>query len=214
MCCADRSAPKPDSRAETRWANCCRFARFKIPATFFPGRPIPDEARPPSLYRKQPGNAQAGTGSASPGGHRLHRVSFRRSWLLLALAAVAPGAQARGLRLLKENLSAEQREQHESTDILMWWAGKRLPDECPAAGREGQAHKPVAASMPEVELVVGDVMPAQKLALELFRARPCTKSPTSYTSRGARITCANDCGRSLYVYGPAHYVREPQLRAP
>jgi len=33
--------------------------------------------------------------------------------LLRALAAVAPQAHARGLRLLRENLSAEQREQHE-----------------------------------------------------------------------------------------------------
>ena len=87
----------------------------------------------------------------------------------------------------QENLSAEQREQHESTDILMWWAGKRLPDECPAAGREGQAHK--VASMPEVELVVGDVMLAQKLALELFEPDTLKVANKLHVSRCTHHLC-------------------------
>ncbi|HXW23093.1 MAG TPA: hypothetical protein VEK14_09315 [Rhodomicrobium sp.] len=99
-----------------------------------------------------------------------------RSGLLRAIAAVAPQAHARSLRLLRENLSAEQREQHERHgyfEVVGGQTGRRYRIRTGAQLNVellDMKGRPVGelCFMPEGELPVGDVMLAQKLALELF----------------------------------------------
>ena len=94
----------------------------------------------------------------------------------LGFGAASPEDEARGLRLLQENLSPAQREQHGRFgyfDVVGGNTGKRyrikygfqlnvaLLDD---RGRT----KAVLCFAPEANLPAGDVMLAQKLALELF----------------------------------------------
>ena len=100
----------------------------------------------------------------------------RRPALLRALAAVAPQAHARGLQLLKENLSAAQRDQYEKLgyfEVVGGQTGRRYRIKKGAQMNIEMLDmkgRPVGelCFMPEGELPVGDVMLAQKLALELF----------------------------------------------
>ena len=100
----------------------------------------------------------------------------RLSGLVRAFAAAPPVAHLRGVQLLRENLSAEQREQHEKKgyfDVLGGQTGRRyrirngaqmnvlvLDESGTPAGK--------LCFAPQGKLPVGDVMLAQKLALELF----------------------------------------------
>ena len=86
------------------------------------------------------------------------------------------GAEARGTRLLKNNLSAaqlQQFKQHRHFDVIGGQTGKRYRirpgtslniDECDAEGRKVTSW----CFVPEGHLATGDVMLAQKFALELF----------------------------------------------
>jgi hypothetical protein len=106
------------------------------------------------------------------------RRAANRETLLgfLGFDAASPEEEARGLRLLQENLSPAQREQHGRFgyfDVVGGNTGKRyrikygfqlnvaLLDD---RGRT----KAVLCFAPEGNLPAGDVMLAQKLALELF----------------------------------------------
>ena len=106
------------------------------------------------------------------------RIDRYRSGFMRAIAAVAPQAHARSIRLLKESLSPAQREQHEKHgffEVIGGDTGKRYRirtgvqlnvEVLDAKGR------PVGelCFMPDGDLPVGDVMLAQKFALELFEA--------------------------------------------
>ena len=95
---------------------------------------------------------------------------------LLEFTTVTPEAEARGLRLLWENLSPAQREQQERCgyfDVIGGDTGRRYrikkgfqPGLLDNKGRTRAA----LCFMPEGELPAGDVMLAQKLALELFES--------------------------------------------
>lgn len=99
-----------------------------------------------------------------------------RSGLLRAIAAVAPQAHARSLRLLRETLSPEQREQHEKHGYFEVVGGETGRRYRIRTGVQLNVElldirgRPVGelCFMPEGELPVGDVMLAQKIALELF----------------------------------------------
>jgi hypothetical protein len=126
----------------------------------------------------------------------LHRVTGRRGQEAPALTALVTAsgyehfeplwgwpaahrkAQARGLRLLRENLSPNQNAQYEQRgyfDVLGGETGRRYRIR---AGHQMNVHQLdkkgrtvcVLCFAPDGELVVGDVMLAQKLALELFEA--------------------------------------------
>jgi len=97
---------------------------------------------------------------------------------LLRLLGFSTEAEARGLRLLRENLSPTQREQQESYgyfDVLGGDTGRRyrikngLQLNVELLDNKGRT-KAVLCFMPEGNLVAGDVMLAQKLALELFES--------------------------------------------
>jgi hypothetical protein len=90
--------------------------------------------------------------------------------------AAASKAHARGIRLLKENLSPAQRDQHEKCGYFDVVGGETGTTYRIRTGSEMNVQKldtrgrPVCllCFVPRGELVVGDVMLAQKLALELF----------------------------------------------
>jgi len=99
-----------------------------------------------------------------------------RPALLRALAAVAPKAHARSLQLLRESLSTEQREQHEKQgyfEVIGGQTGRRYRIKNGAQmniemlDTRGRSISELCF-MPEGGLPVGDVMLAQKFALELF----------------------------------------------
>jgi len=91
-------------------------------------------------------------------------------------SAATHEANARGLRLLKESLSPTQRDQYERYgyfDVLGGETGRRYRiknwfqvnvEQLDEKGRPVR----LLCFMPKGELVVGDMMLAQKLALELF----------------------------------------------
>ncbi len=95
---------------------------------------------------------------------------------LQALAAVSPQAYSRGLRLLLENLSPQQRKQYERAgyfEVFGGHTGNRYRIRQGAQTNIELLDKkgtPIGelCFMPEGELPVGDVMLAQKIALELF----------------------------------------------
>jgi hypothetical protein len=98
--------------------------------------------------------------------------------LLWGWLATAREAHARGIQLLRENLSPSQNAQYEQSgyfDVIGGKTGRRYRIR---TGFQMNVHqldkkgRPVCALcfMPEGELVVGDVMLAQKLALELFES--------------------------------------------
>ena len=98
--------------------------------------------------------------------------------LSLEVAACAPEAHARGLRLLRENLSSAQRDQYDRCGYFDVIGGKTRRCYRINAGfqmnveqldRKGRPMRRLCF-MPEGELAVGDVMLAQKLALELFES--------------------------------------------
>jgi hypothetical protein len=92
--------------------------------------------------------------------------------------AAARKAQARGLRLLRENLSPNQNAQYEQCgyfDVFGGETGRRYRIRAGYQMNVYQLDKKgrtvcVLCFAPDGELVVGDVMLAQKLALELFEA--------------------------------------------
>ncbi len=93
-------------------------------------------------------------------------------------SATARKSHARGIRLLKENLSPAQRTQFEecgSFDVIGGKTGRRyrIKTGCQMnVYRLSKKGKPkcLLCFIPEGNLVVGDVMLAQKLALELFES--------------------------------------------
>ena len=96
----------------------------------------------------------------------------------LGFSTSTPEAEARGLRLLRENLSAAQLEQqmrHGHFDVLGGDTGKRYRIKygfqlnVELLDNKGRT-KAVLCFVPEGNLVAGDVMLAQKLALELFES--------------------------------------------
>jgi hypothetical protein len=115
---------------------------------------------------------------------RRDRRSFRQ-WLNRVLnrppffaPTVNRKAHARGMELLKINLAPAQREQYETSgyfDVIGGESGKRYRikngyqmnvEELDQKGRCAR----LLCFMPEGDLVIGDVMLAQKLALELFES--------------------------------------------
>ena len=116
--------------------------------------------------------------------------------LLWGTAFATHEAHARGLRLLKENLSPVQRDQYERRgyfDVIGGKTGRRYRIKYGRQTNVEQLDKqgrPVRLLyfMPEGELVVGDVMLAQKLALELFE--PDT------------LKAANQFSPDAYLFGP------------
>ncbi len=117
---------------------------------------------------------------AMGGWRRESRPSRNRAALFpyLGFTAAAPEAEARGLRLLRENISRAQREQHERYgyfDVLGGQTGRRYRIKngfqlnVELLDNKGSA-KTVLCFMPEGNLVAGDVMLAQKLAIELFES--------------------------------------------
>ncbi len=87
-------------------------------------------------------------------------------------------ARARGLRLLEENLSPAQREQYDRYgyfDVTGGETGRRyriknrFQVNVEQLDKKGRAVR-LLCFMPDGELVLGDVMLAQKLALELFES--------------------------------------------
>ncbi len=124
------------------------------------------------------------------GGHG-HEAPFLTGNFIIAGASerFEPGAlwgwsaatreeHARGFRLLKEKLSPAQRDQYERRgyfDVIGGQTGRRYRIRSRAQANVDQLDKNgrsvrVLCFIPEGELVVGDVMLAQKLALELFEA--------------------------------------------
>ncbi len=104
-----------------------------------------------------------------------NRAAFFR---YLGFTAAAPEAEARGLRLLRENLSPAQREQQERYgyfDVLGGKTGRRYRIKngfqlnVELLDNKGRTTT-VLCFMPEGNLVAGDVMLAQKLAIELFKS--------------------------------------------
>ncbi len=114
------------------------------------------------------------------GVHGRPRADINREALLqiFGVNTVTPEAETRGLRLLRENLSPAQREQQEQYgffDVLGGDTGRRYRikngfqlnvDLLDGKGRTTA----VLCFMPLGNLVPGDVMLAQKLALELFES--------------------------------------------
>jgi hypothetical protein len=97
----------------------------------------------------------------------------RRHW---AWSGGSSAAQARGMRLLGENLTPAQRAQyakHEYFDVLGGESGRRyrirhgFQSNVEQLDSKGRPQR-LLCFMPEGDLVIGDVMLAQKLALELF----------------------------------------------
>ena len=97
---------------------------------------------------------------------------------MLRLLGFSTEAEARGLRLLRENFSPTQREQQERYgyfDVLGVDTGRRyrikngLQLNVELLDNKGRT-KAVLCFMPEGNLVAGDVMLAQKLALELLES--------------------------------------------
>ena len=88
-------------------------------------------------------------------------------------------AHARGILLLKENLSSAQRAQYEKRGYFDVVGGETSRRYRIRYGAQMNVHlldtkgRPVCwlCFMPEGELVVGDIMLAQKLALELFESQ-------------------------------------------
>ena len=106
------------------------------------------------------------------------RRAANRETLLgfLGFGTATPEEEARGLRLLQENLSPAQREQHGRFgyfDVVGGNTGKRyrIKDgfqlNVALLDNRGRT-KAVLCFAPEGNLPAGDVMLAQKLALELF----------------------------------------------
>jgi hypothetical protein len=103
------------------------------------------------------------------------RFELRTLW---GWSAATREAHARGFRLLKKNLSPAQRDQYERRgyfDVIGGETGRRYRIRSGSQANVVQLDKNgrsvrVLCFMPEGELVVGDVMLAQKLALELFEA--------------------------------------------
>ncbi len=93
-------------------------------------------------------------------------------------SAATREADARGFRLLQKNLSPAQRDQYERRgyfDVIGGETGRRYRIRSRSQANVDQLDKigrtvRVLCFMPGGELVVGDVMLAQKLALELFEA--------------------------------------------
>jgi hypothetical protein len=95
------------------------------------------------------------------------------------LTAAACEAHARGMQLLKENLTPAQRDQYEKCghfDVVGGETGRRYRIE---HGSQMNVHvldtkgRPVCSLcfMPKGAIAVGDIMLAQKLALELFESQ-------------------------------------------
>ena len=110
----------------------------------------------------------------------LPRPEINREALLRIFGAVTatPEAEARGLRLLRENLSPAQREQQQRYgcfDVRGGDTGRRYRIKngfqlnVELLDNKGRTTA-VLCFMPAGNLVAGDVMLAQKLALELFEA--------------------------------------------
>ena len=106
-------------------------------------------------------------------------------------------AQARGVQLLKENLSPAQRDQYEERayiEVVGGQTGKRYRIHLGSLMNVqllDSKGKPVATLcfMPRGRLPYGDTMLAQKLALELFEAdalKVANKIPTELRSRQRR----------------------------
>ena len=106
------------------------------------------------------------------------RRAANRETLLgfLGVGAASPEEEARGLRLLQESLSPAQREQHERFgyfDVVGGNTGKRYRIKygfqlnVALLDNRGRTNA-VLCFAPEGNLPAGDVMLAQKLALELF----------------------------------------------
>ena len=103
----------------------------------------------------------------------------REAWLwFLGYTAATLEAEARGLRLLRENLSPTQREQQERYgyfDVRGGDTGRhyRIKNgfqlNVELLDNKGRV-RAVLCFTPEGHLVAGDVMLAQKLALELFES--------------------------------------------
>jgi hypothetical protein len=100
-------------------------------------------------------------------------------------------AQARGVQLLKENLSPAQRDQYEELryiEVVGGQTGKRYRIHLGSLMNVellDSKGKPVATLcfMPRGKLAEGDIMLAQKLALELFEAdalKVAKKIPTEF----------------------------------
>ena len=97
---------------------------------------------------------------------------------IFGVIAATPEAEARGLRLLRENLSPAQREQEERYgcfDVRGGDTGRHYRIKSgfqlnvQVLDNKGRATA-VLCFMPAGNLVAGDVMLAQKLALELFES--------------------------------------------
>jgi hypothetical protein len=121
--------------------------------------------------RSSPELRSAERASARPPGP--NRAALLR---LLGFTTVTPEAEARGLRLLSENLSPAQREQQERCgyfDVIGGDTGRRYRIkngfQLGLLDKKGRT-RAVLCFMPEGELPAGDVMLAQKLALELFES--------------------------------------------
>jgi hypothetical protein len=93
-------------------------------------------------------------------------------------SAATPEAHARGIKLLEENLSPAQRYQYKVFgyfDVAGGETGRRYrirygsQMNVEQLGERGEPVR-VLCFMPEGKLVVGDIMLAQKLALELFES--------------------------------------------
>jgi hypothetical protein len=107
--------------------------------------------------------------------------------------AATPGA--RGLRLLRENLTASQREQYDRRrhfDVIGGQTGRRYRvydmnsinvDELDSAGRCVRK----LCFQPEGLLVPGDVLLAQKLALELYELE-ALRIANAYPSHHSRFS--------------------------
>jgi hypothetical protein len=125
------------------------------------------------LLRRQP-RSSAELRSPEGASARQPRLSRAALLRLLGFSTLPPEAEARGLRLLWENLSPAQREQQEKYgyfDVIGERTGSRYRIrqgfQVGLLDNKGKT-KAVFCFMPEGELPAGDVMLAQKLALELF----------------------------------------------
>ena len=127
--------------------------------------------RPVGLWRQEQ-RSLAETHTAGSAKHPARSALLR----LLGFTTLTPEAEARGLKLLWENLSPAQREQHERCgyfDVIGGDTGSRYRIkqgfQLGLLDTKGRT-KAVLCFMPEGELPAGDVMLAQKLALELFES--------------------------------------------
>jgi hypothetical protein len=114
---------------------------------------------------------------------RVHRI-------LMDLFYQANNQHRRGILLLKENLSSAQRAQYEKRgyfDVVGRETGRRYRIRY---GAQMNVHlldtkgRPVCwlCFMPEGEIVVGDIMLAQKLAVELFESQTLKVANTFSTN--------------------------------